>query len=91
MLNGLEEMPPAFSKEDSELWDQYALDEEKLKPKGVKNVVVQKRVAARVQGPLRVFDDDDELLSHFLDRQVQAESIEDDFVPQILAHIEQGD
>ena len=89
-LTVLKKCLPPFAKEDSELWDQYALDEVKLKPKGVKNVVVQKRVAARVQGPLRVFDDDDELLSNFLDRHVMAGS-DGEFLPQLLEHMEQGD
>ena len=56
---------PPFSPDESDLFDQCALEERKLKPKGVKNVVAHKLGPKRVAGPKRTFDDEDELVSHF--------------------------
>ena len=77
---------PPFEPDEADLFDQCALDERKLKPKGVKNVIAHKLGPRRVAGPKRTFDDEDELVLHFQGGDdVQASDDEDELIMDLIA------
>ena len=75
-----------FEPEDADLFDSQALDERKVRAKGVKNVLAHKLGPRRVCGPLRTFDDEDELILNLQggDEEVVSED-EDTLIQDLIA------
>ena len=67
-----------YEKEEAKQLDEDATQIRKVKPKGMKNAVAHKLGPRRVSGPLRQFDEEDELLFSLLGEDWKADSEDED-------------
>ena len=67
-----------YEKEEAKQLDEDATQIRKVKPKGMKNAVAHKLGPRRVSGPLRKFDEEDELLFSLLGEDWKADSEDED-------------
>ena len=67
-----------FEPHEAAHFDQNALQIRKLKPKGMKNAVAHKLGPRRVHGPLRTFDEEDDLLFTLLGGEEKVDSEDED-------------